>query len=110
MLGATKLTGDSVVNVQGEHLGKIEELMLDLDRGCVAYAVLSFGSILGMGGKYFALPWSALTVDTIEKRVVLNVTKDILEKAPGFDKDHWPNMAEATWGAAVYNHYGSKPY
>ena len=106
VLSASTLKGDSVVNAKNEKLGTIEELMIDLNRGCIAYAVLSFGGILGMGGKLFAIPWSALTVDTVEKRFVLGVTKDVLEKAPGFDKEHWPNMADHAWSANIYSYYG----
>ena len=110
VLSAGTLKGDNVVNAKGEKLGTLEELMIDLDSGRIAYAVLSFGGFLGMGDKLFAIPWSALTVDTVEKRLVLNVVKEQLENAPGFDKDKWPNMADQTWGAKVYGYYGSRPY
>lgn len=110
VLSASTLKGDSVVNASNEKLGTIEELMIDLSSGRIAYAVLSFGGFLGMGDKLFAIPWSALSVDTDEKRFVLNVKKETLEKAPGFDKDHWPNMADQAWGANIYRYYGSKPF
>ena len=84
--------------------------MIDLDTGRIAYAVLSFGGFLGMGDKLFAIPWSALTVDKVEKRFILNVDKELLKRAPGFDKDHWPNMADRAWGAQVFKYYGAKPY
>src|SRR5665811_345118 len=110
VLSASYLKGDKVVNHKGEDLGKIEEIMLDLDRGRIAYAVLSFGGFLGMGDKLFAIPWSALALDTVEKRFILNVDKELLKRAPGFDKDHWPNMADQVWGAKVFTYYGAKPY
>ena len=110
VLSASTLKGDDVVNAKDEKLGTIEELMIDLDKGCIAYAVLSFGGFLGMGDKLFAIPWSALSVDTIEKRFVLNVKKELLEKAPGFDKSDWPNMADQAWGTKIYNYYGTKPF
>ncbi len=110
VLSASTLKGDNVVNTKNEKLGTIEELMIDLDRGCIAYAVLSFGGFLGMGDKLFAIPWNAFTVDTTDKQLVLNVKKEMLERAPGFDKDHWPNMADQTWGAGIYSYYGSKPF
>ena len=110
VLSASALKGDKVVNRQGEDLGKIEELMIDLDRGRIAYAVLSFGGFLGMGDKLFAIPWQAFGVDTVEKRLVLNADKELLKKAPGFDKSSWPNMADPTWGTTLYGYYGYKPY
>ena len=110
VLSASSLKGDNVVNHQGEDLGKIEEIMIDLDRGRIAFAVLSFGGFLGMGDKLFAIPWQAFTVDTAQKRLVLNAKKELLEKATGFDKDKWPNMADLAWGATLYGYYGYKPY
>jgi sporulation protein YlmC with PRC-barrel domain len=110
VLSADTLTGDKVVNHQKEDLGKIEHLMIDLANGRIAYAVLSFGGFLGMGDKLFAIPWSALTVDTVEKQFILNVDKEVLKRAPGFDKDHWPNMADRSWGTKVFTYYGAKPY
>jgi len=109
VLSASTLKGDDVVNAQDEKLGTIEELMIDLDRGCIAYAVLSFGGFMGMGDKLFAIPWSALSVDTDKKRLVLNMKKELLERAPGFDKEHWPNMADQKWGDSIYSYYGMKP-
>lgn len=110
VLAADTLTGDKVVNRQKEALGKIEHLMIDIDKGRVAYAVLSFGGFLGMGDKLFAIPWSALMVDTDEEQFILDIDKQRLEAAPGFDKAHWPNMADHTWGAEVSTYYGAKPY
>ena len=110
VVSASTLKSDDVVNANDEKLGKIEDLMIDLGSGRIAYAVLSFGGFLGMGDKLFAIPWNALSVDTDEKRFVLNVKKETLEKAPGFDKDHWPNMADQKWGASIYEYYGSEPF
>ena len=110
VLGASTLKGDKVVNQLGEDLGKLEEIMIDLDRGRIAYAVLSFGGFLGMGDKLFAIPWQAFGVDTVGKKLVLKADKEVLKKATGFDKSNWPNMADPTWGTNVYKYYGYKPY
>ena len=110
VLSGTSLKGDRVVNYKGEDLGRIEEIMIDLDRGRVAYAVLSFGGFLGLGDKLFAIPWQAITVDTVKKQLILNADKALLEKAPGFDKDNWPDMADLSLGSTLYGYYGYKPY
>lgn len=110
LMSASTLTGDDVVNHKAEALGSIKEIMLDMRTGKVDYAVMSFGGFLGMGDKLFAVPWSALTLDTVNKRFVLNVEKDRLENAPGFDKDAWPDMADATWANEVHSFYGTQPY
>jgi len=110
VMDAATLKGDSVVNNSGEDLGKIEAIMLDVTGGRIAYAVLSFGGFLGMGSKLFAIPWSALTLDADEKRFILNIAKDRLENAPGFDKDHWPSMADTTWATELHSYYNVRPY
>jgi sporulation protein YlmC with PRC-barrel domain len=110
VLSASSISSDKVVNPQGEHLGTIEDLMIDLNSGRVAYAVLSFGGLMGMGAKFFAIPWESLTVDTGDKSLILNVAKETLENAPGFDKDNWPDMTNPDWGSGIYSHYGVTPY
>ncbi|MDV7214194.1 PRC-barrel domain-containing protein, partial [Azotobacter beijerinckii] len=89
LMGADTLIGNDVYNQKDEDLGDIKEIMLDVHSGRVAYAVLSFGGFLGMGEKLFAVPWNALTLDTVNKRFVLSVDKERLADAPGFDKDKW---------------------
>jgi sporulation protein YlmC with PRC-barrel domain len=110
VLSAETLSGDAVVNRAGENLGKIEDFMLDVESGRIRYAVLSFGGVLGIGNKLFAVPPEALTVDTTKQRLVLDVDRERLEKAPGFDKDNWPNFADPTLGREIYGYYGRKPY
>ena len=110
VLAASTLEGDKVRNLGGEDLGKADELMIDIPSGRVAYVVVSFGGVLRMGNKLFAVPWSAFKVDEDEKCLILNVDKDTLESAPGFDKDNWPDMADTSWARNVYQHYGATPY
>jgi sporulation protein YlmC with PRC-barrel domain len=110
VLSSSSICSDHVKNAAGEDLGKIEDLMIDLHSGRIAYAVLSFGGFLKMGNKLFAIPWEALKVDPINKVFILHLDKSQLENATGFDKDNWPNMADPTFGSTLYRHYGLKPY
>ncbi len=109
LMGADTLLGNDVYNRDGEDLGDIKEFMIDMRSGKVAYAVLSFGGLLGMGDKLFAVPWSALTLDTVNKRFTLDVLKTALQDAPGFDQDRWPAMSDPTWAKGVHQFYGT-PY
>jgi len=109
LMGADTLSGNDVYNQKGEDLGDIKEIMLDMRSGKVSYAVLSFGGFLGMGEKLFAVPWGALTLDTENKRFVLNVEKERLKNAPGFDQEKWPNMADQAWSNEIHTYYGTKP-
>lgn len=101
VMSAGTLADDRVRNSAGEDLGKIEEIMIDVPTGKVAYAVLSFGGFLGIGDKLFAIPWHALTLNEKDHEFILNVDRERLDKAPGFDKDHWPDMASPEFGATV---------
>ncbi len=109
LMGAHTLLGNDVYNHDGEDLGDIKELMIDMASGKVAYAVLSFGGWLGMGDKLFAVPWAALRLDTVNKRFTLSVHKAALKEAPGFSKDHWPKMSDRAWATGVHKFYGT-PY
>ena len=88
-LSATTLIGDDITNPQKENLGDLKDLMIDT----------------GMGDKLFAVPWSQLTVDHQNKCLVLNVSKDRLKDAPGFDKDNWPNFADDAFASKLNTYY-----
>jgi len=90
-LTASSVTGDKVINDKGEDLGEIIEVMLDLSTGTIDYFVIEFGGFLGIGVKYFAIPFRLLKVDADKKMFVFNQSKEELEKAPGFDMEHWPD-------------------
>ncbi|WP_116124904.1 PRC-barrel domain-containing protein [Lewinella sp. IMCC34183] len=108
ILSSTSITGTNVTNAKGENLGEIHDLMIDTDNGTVNYAVLSFGGFLGLGDKYFAVPFEAFSVNTTTEKWVLNVTKDRLENAPGFDKNNWPDTSNHSYWNDLYSHYGVK--
>ncbi|MYM80906.1 PRC-barrel domain containing protein [Duganella sp. FT50W] len=108
LMGADTLIGEDVYNRQDEDLGDIKEIMLDIRTGQVAYAVLSFGGWMGMGDKLFAVPWQALQLDTINQRFLLDVSKDHLKNAPGFDKDNWPDMASTEFNTELHSFYGTQ--
>jgi sporulation protein YlmC with PRC-barrel domain len=110
IMAASSFEGETVVNNLGETVGEIEEIMLDVRSGRIAYAVMSVGGFLGIGEKYFAIPWRAFTMDTDNHRFLLDVDKDRLNNAPGFDKDHWPSMADQSWAMQVHSYYSTRPY
>ena len=110
VMAADTLEGDDVKNAAGENLGTIDHIMIDVPTGRVAYAVLSFGGFLGVGDKLFAVPWSALTLDTVQKCFILNTPKEQLKQAPGFDKNHWPTFADEQWARGIHTYYRATPY
>lgn len=101
LMSADTLVGDKIHNVAGENLGKLESFMIDMDSGKVEYAVLSFGGVMGLGDKFFAVPFDVLKLDTEHHAFELDVEKDRLKNAPGFDKDAWPSSSDQKFHTLV---------
>jgi sporulation protein YlmC with PRC-barrel domain len=109
----SKFIGADVENAQGENLGDIKDVVFN-SRGHIEYAVLAFGGFMGMGEKYFAVPWAVLKPAAGQKpadrdHYVLNMDKERLKNAPGFDKNNWPNMADRSWAEQIHAFYGVTP-
>jgi len=102
-----KIIGSQVINMKGETLGKIENLVVDIDTGRIVYAVLESGGFLGMGEKLFPVPWVSLAALPSEGIFFLNQSKEQMQKAPAFDKKHLPGMGDMRWGANVFKYYGA---
>ena len=112
-LPASKLVGHEVCNHAGDYLGEIEDLVIDMESGNVAYAVLSFGGssgVIGFRDKWIAVPLQLLKLKPGEGTIILNVNKDDLEDAPGFKKGNWPNAITTEWVEEVHVYYGVRPY
>jgi sporulation protein YlmC with PRC-barrel domain len=103
----SSLSGTKVINNSGKKLGKIEDFVVDLATGRIAYAVLTFGSFMSTDkDKQFAIPIKALKLDLEKEAFILDIYKEQLENAPGFDKSNWPDMADPEWGIKVHSYYG----
>jgi sporulation protein YlmC with PRC-barrel domain len=112
VLSASSIKGTTVRNLQNEDIGKIKDLMIDWQNGSIAYAVLTFGGFLGMGEKLFAIPLESFKFENYDgfETAVLDINKEKLENAPGFDNDHWPSSADNSFIDSVYAHYGYDSY
>jgi sporulation protein YlmC with PRC-barrel domain len=107
LISADKVEGTAVYNAKGEDLGHISEIMIDKVSGEVAYAVLKYGSVMGMGGKLFALPWDILKYNTRFGGYVVDIPDERLKNAPSFDADNPPDMADPSWNKQIHDYYGS---
>lgn len=110
IMAASTLDGDKILSTDGEDIGKVKEIMLDVQAGRIAYVVMSCGGFLGIGDKLLAIPWNALTLDTTRKCFLVSLSSEKIKNAPGFDKQHWPSMADATWATSIHQYYGREPY
>ena len=102
--------GKKVVNLQGEDLGTIEDVIIDAPNARVSYAILSFGGFMGMGDKLFALPWVSLFYSPEDGKFALKADRELLKKAPGFDKNNWPDLSDPVTRGEIYRYYGAAIY
>ena len=105
VLPAGTLIGQSVESPHGKYLGTIEELMIDMENGDLAYVVISPASEHVRRNRLFAVPWRSLS--RAGESVVLDAD---LQSAPGFDRGKWPIMSDRGWGEEIHNFYGQIPY
>jgi sporulation protein YlmC with PRC-barrel domain len=110
IMAAEALSGNAVYNMQGERLGDIEAIMLDVVSGTVAYAVVRTGGFMGIGVRLLAIPWPALQLDTDDHTFWLDMDAERLAAAPGFDRNHWPAMTDTQWAWEVHAFFGQRPY
>lgn len=112
-LTASSIIGDKVKDPKGNHMGSIKDLMINLSTGQVEYVVIELGGFLGIGEKYFAFPYSFLTIDTKDETFVLAQDHETIRNAPGFDKEHWPetntHMFDSNWGGFMGSNTGAIP-
>jgi sporulation protein YlmC with PRC-barrel domain len=107
---ASNILGSDVVDPKGDVLGGIKELVVDPSLGRVAYVVVSLSHFLCAGEKLFAIPFRAFRYDPAKSEYILDVSKERLAEAPGFEQDRWPSMSEETWNRDVHAYYESPPY
>jgi sporulation protein YlmC with PRC-barrel domain len=107
---ASELIGMNVKNRENEKIGEVKDLIVDLRSGRVTYAVISSGGLLGIGDKLVAIPARTFEYSEADKKLVLNVDKEVFANAPRFEKDKWPDLNDVRWNTDVYQHYGEQPY
>lgn len=103
---ASNVIGMNVRNPQNESLGEINDLIVDTTNGNVRYAVISFGGFLGMGDKLFAYPLNRFRIENRTNMLVLDVPREKLSNAPGFDRDRWPDWSSAEVRGEVDRFHG----
>lgn len=105
MIASDRVEGTSVYDPGGERLGSIARFMVDKVSGQVEYAELAFGGILGIGNRYYPLPWQALSYDTDKGGYIVNVTREQIEGAPNFEGEQRPDY-DRTYAEQLYGYWG----
>jgi sporulation protein YlmC with PRC-barrel domain len=107
---ASSMIGSNVANLQGQSLGVIKEIVIDTQTFKVAYVVVSFGGFFPMSGKLFAMPFALFKYSADKGEYLLDLAKEKLELAPGFDPERWPSLADEKWHRDVFEYYGYRPW
>jgi len=97
----TRIIGTTVRDARDRRIGQVKDLILDGGRGEIAYAVVDFGGVLGVGKKFHAIPWQALQPSDDGNYYILHADRETISQAPGFDKARWPDMADRQWNAEI---------
>lgn len=108
LIGANKVNGTNIYNPEGDHLGAVDEIMIDKLSGKVAYAVATFGGFFGLGQSRYALPWSVLKYDTGRGGYIVDIDADKLKKAPRYEDE--AELSDRQWGTQLHDYYGIPPY
>jgi hypothetical protein len=103
LTGPDTFIGDPVYNHKGEHLGSIQEIMLDLQSGKISHAVMSQGEAFYSTGKMVAIAWDILAPGAANSRFLLHIDKSCVDDAPGFTYDNWPDTSDPAWSALPYS-------
>lgn len=103
LVSSADVMGTAVYNHQGEHVGSIDHVMIDKLSGKVAYAVMAFGGVLGIGEEHYPVPWGALRYDVAQGGFVTDVTAEQLSGAPPRGDD-W--QGDRDWETRTHHHYG----
>ena len=82
---ASKVKGTAVYNPQGDKIGTVEDIVLDKQSNRIMFAALGFGGLLGIGEKYYPVPWSLLDYDENKGGYIAPLSKELVEKAPAYD-------------------------
>ena len=82
---ASKVKGTAVYDGGGDKIGTVEDVVLDKQTNQILFAALGFGGVLGMGEKYYPVPWSLLDYDEEKGGYVVPLSRERLDKAPAYD-------------------------
>jgi sporulation protein YlmC with PRC-barrel domain len=108
---ASQLIGMDVRSPQDENLGEIKDLVINTQTGNVEYVALAHGGFLGLGRDLYAYPLDAFQFAPDRRdRLVLNVTREQLKQAQGFDSNDWPKVREdrGFWARITDNFGGNR--
>jgi sporulation protein YlmC with PRC-barrel domain len=110
LIASNKIEGTPVYNRQGEHLGAVHHLLVDKITGQIAYAVISFGGLLGVGERYHPVPWKVVVYDLAKEGYMVDLDKQVLQGAPHFSEEELPDWKGDERGTHIHDYFQVPPY
>ena len=110
VFSAEELAGREVRDPSGQLVGEIANVMVDLDRGVVAYALIAFGGFLGIGEDLVPVPFGKLSQSENSEALEISASFQQVENAPRYIEGDWDLLSRRSWAVDVYNYYGADPY
>jgi sporulation protein YlmC with PRC-barrel domain len=110
LIAAKQVHGAAVFSTRLEKLGAIEDVMIDKASGRIAYAILAYGGFLGIGDRFYPLPWEKLRYDIEMGGYVVDVDQDVLEGAPSYSDAAPASWHDDVWGRGIYTYWGVHPF
>ena len=105
LIASNKVEGTPVYSRDRHKLGSIYNFMVDKVSGQAEYAVLRYGGFMGMGQRYYPLPWRVLTYHRDAGGYVIDMSARDFEDAPSFDRTDEPEF-DHDYGRRVHSWYG----
>jgi sporulation protein YlmC with PRC-barrel domain len=105
LVKASDLIGNEVEDSAGEDIGKLDNLIVDLESGRIIAAVVGTGGLLGVGETLHALPPRQLTLDAEAEKFTTRLTKEQFSSAPPFSAESRRDLDNPQWAKDVYGHY-----
>jgi sporulation protein YlmC with PRC-barrel domain len=110
LIASDRVEGTAVRRSDGTKIGTIQRLMIDKLTGNVAYAILSFGGILGMGQKHVPVPWSQMQYSSFLEAYEINLTDEELGKAPSYAADRDFDWGDRKREVEIHDYYKTRSY
>jgi sporulation protein YlmC with PRC-barrel domain len=110
LIASDRVEGTEVRRLNGNKIGRIERVMIDKVSGNVAYAVLSFGGLLGFGEKHLPVPWGILKYDLSLGAYTVPLSDEDLAKAPSYAADKEFDWGDRSDEITIHAYYKARPY
>lgn len=99
-----------VENREGERLGAIKDVVIDLGNGRIVEVLVRSGGFMGIGGRIIAVPPAAFSAGMSGKVYTLDMPASRFKAAPRIEASDWTDFGQSRRVAAAYRYFGQEPY